>query len=407
MKTKVAIIGTSGIPANYGGFETMVHQLVDHMDPSWNLSVYCSSKNYKKNKRMKKWKGARLFYLPLDANGVSSILYDILSMIHAIFYADYLLVLGVSGGIFLPFLKLFTNKKIIVNIDGLEWKRQKWGKMAQKFLKFSERLAVRYSHADITDNEAIKSYTAEEYQTLSNLIEYGADHAKNEDIPRKEVKSSPIFKKYPELLSDGYAFKVARIEPENNIAEILLAFSIYQERKLVVVGNWAHSKYGLDIREKYEPYKNIYLIDPIYNQKELNILRSNCFLYIHGHSAGGTNPSLIEAMHLQLPIVAFDVTFNRKTTEEVAFYFSTAQDLIQLLKETSYKEYIANSHTMKRIADHRYTWNIIANKLELLLLSVGMNQEKKSVFPRFSHLSAARLQEFGISHLKSSKLFYE
>ena len=108
---KIAIIGTAGVPAKYGGFETLVHHLVPNMSKNYSVSVYCSSKYYKKQNRPVYWKGARLYYIPLNANGSSSIIYDILSMIHAIFYADVLLILGVSGGIFIPFIRLFTNKK--------------------------------------------------------------------------------------------------------------------------------------------------------------------------------------------------------------------------------------------------------------------------------------------------------
>ena len=102
------------------------------------------------------------------------------------FYADILIVLGVSGGLIFPFVRLFTNKKIIVNIDGLEWRRNKWNKWVKKFLRFSEKLAVRFSHADITDNAVIKKYTALVYKSLSHEIAYGADHAKKQyDYIRK------------------------------------------------------------------------------------------------------------------------------------------------------------------------------------------------------------------------------
>ena len=153
---KVAIIGTAGVPSRYGGFETLAHQLVLQLNQEFKLSVYCSGKIYKKHERKKHWNNARLFFLPLNANGAQSILYDFLSIIHALFYADALIVLGVSGGLLIPFVKLFTNKKIIVNIDGLEWRRAKWNKYIKMFLKFSEIVAVKYSDADITDNASFK-----------------------------------------------------------------------------------------------------------------------------------------------------------------------------------------------------------------------------------------------------------
>ena len=139
---RVAIIGTAGVPGRYGGFETLAHQLVTHLNDQCQLTVYCSKKVYPKHERPNTWQGARLVYLPFDANGVQSIIYDIVSIIHALFYADALIVLGVSGGICLPFIKRLTSKKIIVNIDGLEWRRPKWKKWVRQYLKWSERLAV-------------------------------------------------------------------------------------------------------------------------------------------------------------------------------------------------------------------------------------------------------------------------
>ena len=108
---KVAIIGTAGVPGKYGGFETLDHHLVHQLNQEFKLSVYCSSKFYKKEERVQEWNGARLFYLPLNANGAQSIPYDILSILHALFYADTLIILGVSGGIIIPLIKLLTNKQ--------------------------------------------------------------------------------------------------------------------------------------------------------------------------------------------------------------------------------------------------------------------------------------------------------
>ena len=124
-KTKVAIIGTAGVPARYGGFETLAHHLVDELHSDYDLTVYCSSSYYHRDERMKEFNGAKLKYVPLNANGLQSIFYDIYSILHALRYADKLLILGVSGCILLPFIKMFTKKKIIVNIDGMEWRRQK------------------------------------------------------------------------------------------------------------------------------------------------------------------------------------------------------------------------------------------------------------------------------------------
>ncbi len=397
---KVAIIGTAGVPARYGGFETLVHHLVNQLSLEFDLYVYCSNKYYPKAERKKYWKGARLFHLPLNANGASSILYDILSILHALFYADTLLVLGVSGGIILPLVKLFTSKKIIINIDGLEWRRQKWSKPIQKFLKISEFLAVKFSDADITDNIAIKKYTAINYKTLSHLIEYGADHVMSTQPTNEDLE------KY-DFLKRPYAFKVCRIEPENNVHVILEAFHKHSEMPIVVVGNWSASPYGEALFLDYSNSQNIVLLDPIYDQRELDLLRGNCQLYIHGHSAGGTNPSLVEAMYLGLPIFAYDVSYNRATTENIAVFFKDAVHLKSLLQQYTYKQRLVLGEQLKLIAMRRYTWEVIAQKYASLIYMFDYQYRKTSVWSKLSEVSYSKLISLGLAHQKHSQMFYE
>ncbi len=354
-KTKLGIIGTVGVPAKYGGFETLAHQLVLNLRNRFDLTVYSSSKSYSKEERVSHWEGAKIVYVPLKANGAQSIIYDIISMIHALIFCDVLLVLGVSGCIFLPVVKLFPWKKVVVNVDGLEWRRAKWSGWAKQFLIFSEKMAIRYADEIITDNAAIQKYVVDYYDINARLIEYGADHVSKVDV------ESSFIQKYPFLNSD-YAFKVCRIEPENNIHMVLEAFARYQKLPLVLVGNWDHSEYGKELRKMYRQYKNLYLLDPIYDPTTLNMLRSNCSLYVHGHSAGGTNPSLVEAMYLELPILAYGVIYNRITTEHRALYFSNVEEIISMLEKLPQLQLDVVAFNMKWTADHRYTWSVIAGK---------------------------------------------
>lgn len=397
---KIAIIGTAGIPARYGGFETLVHHLVQEWKGKHQTTVYCSKNYYKAHERPKTWNGASLVYLPFNANGAQSIIYDIVSMLHAIFYADVLLILGVSGGIAIPFIKLFTNKKIIVNIDGLEWRREKWGKWIKRFLKISEYLAVKFSDADITDNAALKRYTAINYKTLSYMVAYGADHVK----PRPPIDTD--LTKHPFLKND-YAFKVCRIEPENNVHVILESFAMIPNKTLVVVGNWSNSPYGLALQEQYKTSKNLILLNPIYEQGELDLLRSNCSLYIHGHSAGGTNPSLVEAMYLGLPIIAFDVIYNRSTMKDKGLYFQNSEDLRIKINSISNEDLDELSSEMSLLANEFYTWEVIANKYDILIKSLFFNYRKTKVKSSISKLSANSLYKLNLSHLKDCVKFYQ
>lgn len=399
MKTKVAIIGTVGLPAKYGGFETLTAHLVEELADQYDFTVYCSSKKYTKEERIKSWKGAKLKYLPLDANGIQSIPYDTWSILHALFRSDVLLVLGVAGAWLLPFVRLFTRKKIIISIDGIEWKRDKWSLPAKLYLWWAEKLAVKFSHIDISDNESIQDYTSLRYKTISRVIEYGADHTKVNLIPTSEN-----IKKYP-FLSEEYAVKVCRIEPENNVHTILKVFSHLPDRQLVVVGNWKNSPYGINMKQQFSGFENIHLLDPIYDQEMIDLIRGNASVYIHGHSAGGTNPSLVEAMFLGLPIISNGVSYNRTTTEHQAFYFANEEDLKNILNEITKEDLQNCAKQMKKIAERRYTWKKIAKKYSQLIEETFTINKKTNVYPVISKLDKKILEKYNLEHLKNIQLF--
>jgi glycosyltransferase involved in cell wall biosynthesis len=350
---KIAIIGTVGIPAKYGGFETLTEYLTKNLADKYNMTVFCSAKSYDKNPDS--YNGAKLKYINLHANGVQSIPYDIISIFSSLKFSDTLLILGISGCIVLPFVRLFSKKRIIINIDGLEWKREKWGKGAKWFLKLSEKLAVQHADVVVSDNKVIQKYVFSEYGIKSELIAYGADHV------IKELLSNKIKNEYP-FLNDKYAFKVCRIEPENNVHLILDAFSEYMELNIVMIGNWKNSEYGRGLKEKYSSFQNIFLLDPIYDQYILNQIRSNCFVYMHGHSAGGTNPSLVEAMYLGLPIFSFDVEYNKETTQHKAKYFNDKDELLLLLSNIDNEELVKVGSDMQNVAKENYTWEKISQQ---------------------------------------------
>lgn len=349
---KVAVIGTAGIPANYGGFETLVQNLAEfHSSNPQNveLLVYCTTKNHLK--RPTRYLNTELRYLPISANGIWSIPYDIFSLMKAwMNRSDTLLILGVSGAIALPVVKLFSKARIITNIDGVEWRREKWRGLARWFLRISERFAVKHSDIVIADNDAIADYVRETYGASPTVIAYGGDHAllacaaSEHDIP----------------LPENYAFAVCRIEPENNIHVILEAFSAKSDFPLVIVGNWSNSIYGRELKSRFDNIPHLFLLNPIYDAGTLKHLRSHARSFVHGHSAGGTNPSLVEAMHFGRNILMFDCSFNRCTTENNGTFFKDVPSLrqsIDALKTTSDDE---TGLRLKEVAERRYTWSKIA-----------------------------------------------
>lgn len=375
MKTKpssaepsVAIIGTVGVPAAYGGFETLADELLQYAQQkgvAYQFSVYCSGQ---KPAGITDYCGAQRRFIPIPANGISSIFYDIFSCLHAWWRGDKkLLILGVSGAPVLPFLRLFSRIKIVTNVDGVEWKREKWNRFAGLYLRIAEWLAVTFSHDVIADNEGIKDYLKETYGRNSSVITYGGDHAL-----RGVATSLPV------SVPETYAMSLCRIEPENNVSTILESFVHSTELPLVFVGNWDASPYGRELWQAYSDCDNITLLKPIYDENLLYTLRHKACLYIHGHSAGGTNPSLVEMMHFGIPVIAFDCIYNRHTTINRALYFTSQKQLRDLVDnvlsedDKSDGQYAAKlGAEMASVAETAYVWSEIGERyLDLLEIDV-------------------------------------
>jgi glycosyltransferase involved in cell wall biosynthesis len=352
MKKKIAIIGTNGIPANYGGFETLVEYLAEYLSDDFNITVYCSSK-FQDNK-LNSYKGVELRYINLNANGWQSVFFDFFSLLCSYKKFDKVLILGCSGSIFQPFFRSY-KQKFIMNLGGLDWRRSKWNYLTRKYLKLSEKLAIKYSGKIISDNQGIKEYIYDEYGVDSSVIAYGGDQVFKVKPTQKD------FNKYS-FLEKRYAFTVARIQPDNNIEMLCNSFGESSLFPLVIIGNWHNSLYGQEIKKTYDSKPNLILLDAIYDQRELNLIRSNCFIYLHGHSAGGTNPALVEAMSLGLPIFAFDNNFNKYTTDNQATYFSSCQNLQDNLLNISIEALKKNASDMNSIAKSKYSWKEVSKK---------------------------------------------
>lgn len=343
----VAVVGIVGIPGAYGGFETLVEQLVSGSEGSF--TVYCSAFAF--SVRPRSFRRARLRYIWIKANGSISVIYDLVCCIHALLSGHRkLLLLGVSGVFCLPVLKkFFPGAQFVVNVDGIEWKREKWGWLARRFLRYSERVAANHADTVIADNDAIFNHILSSYGRACEVIPYGGDHA----VSAREDSTTHDF-----LQADSesnYALSLCRIEPENNVEMILQAFSRI-ERKLVFIGNWQGSNFGKRLFEQYSDAPGLTLLNPIYDVDRLFKFRSRCALYVHGHSAGGTNPSLVEMMHFAKPIIAFDCEFNRSTLENLGEYFSTELDLAIKVDQGCW---VKDQEKILEVAVRRYTWHEI------------------------------------------------
>lgn len=346
----IHIIGTVGLPANYGGWETMVDNIVKDLGEQYSMTVYCSSLHYRD--KIKKYYNSNLIYIPMNANGWQSIFYDLASLIIAIFKrADVILILGVSGCIFLPLIKFIYPGLIITNIDGLEWKRGKWGFFAKQFLHISEYLGVKNSNIVIGDNMEIVRYVKRTYNKNAEFIAFGGSIREGIDLDYDKTL----------VLPEKFALNISRIEPENNI-EMIIEACIIAKYPVFIFGKWNANEYSRCLYQKYSTNEFCKLMPHINSQKILNCFRSRARLYLHGHSVGGTNPSLVEAMSWGVPIFAYDVIYNRETTFNEAYYFNSTLQLSSLITEADNLPLEEVSLKMKLFHDNNYNWSEISKR---------------------------------------------
>lgn len=359
---RIALIGTDGLPARYGGFETCVAQLAPRLaERGHKVTVFGSSRG--RSTRAVDGQGLFHRYLFLRANGWASVPYDLLSFLACYRHSDAIVVMGVSAGIFMPIMRRLADRcRIVLNVDGLEAQRNKWKGPKRAFLRLSEALAIRHAHVVISDNQGIADIISCKYGCTTEVIPYGNDHVQaiEKNMAREMVRKS--FKLEPQ----GYLLTIARVEPENQIAEMIEAFLESGLPKYVVVGNFRSTALGRQLLKKYRQEKRLLCIDTLFDPEALAALRKCCQLYLHGHSVGGTNPSLIEMLPYQCSILAYDCVFNRHTLQSEGGYFSNGADLAQCLRHMQLQLW-----TPSQKITECYQWERIVENYERLCL--GMN----------------------------------
>ena len=322
---KIGIIGTRGIPNHYGGFEQFAEYLATYLaKQDCEVYVYNSSDHPFQEKL---FKGVHIVHCsdPEKKMGtIGQFIYDLNCILDTRKRElDIILQLGYTSSSIWSFL--FPKKPLIItNMDGLEWKRSKYTFFVRKFLRYAESLAVKHSHFLVSDSNGIKKYIDDKYNKDSKYIAYGSEIVSSID--------ESILKKY-KLQKEKYHMLLARIEPENNIETILDGVVISGlKTSFLVIGDYTKNSFGKRLKEKYKNYNHIIFLGSIYNGDELNCLRHFCNLYFHGHSVGGTNPSLLEAMGSGNLIIAHNNIFNKAVLKENAYYFFTSEDVSFYLK---------------------------------------------------------------------------
>jgi glycosyltransferase involved in cell wall biosynthesis len=363
---RVAILGTRGVPNHYGGFEQFAEFFSVYLaQKGHEVFVYNSHNHPYQEKKFKEVNIIHQYDPEYKIGTAGQFIYDLNCILDSRKRKfDIILQLGYTSSSVWCFL-MPKQSLIITNMDGLEWKRTKYSKIVQKVLLFAEKLAVKSSDYLVSDSLGIQKYIKEKYGKESTYIAYGANTFNN---PNEQLLKDYHVEKYL------FNMIIARLEPENNIETILDGVALSKDTTpMLVIGNH-NTKFGHYLKNKFQEYKNIRFIGAVYNLEHLDNLRYFSNLYFHGHSVGGTNPSLLEAMASNAFIVAHDNNFNKAILKENAYYFSTAQDVQKLLlqlKKSDNLQLIQNNFTA--IAEE-FNWDKINGQyLQLFQQAISEN----------------------------------
>lgn len=357
---KIAIIGTRGIPNHYGGFEQFAEYLsLGLVKKGHEVWVYNSHLHpYQENS----WNGVNIVHCKdfEDKIGTAGQFFYDLNCILDTRKKEFDIILQLGYTSSSVWGSLLPKKPVVItNMDGLEWMRSKFSKKVQYFLKKAEKWAINTSDHLVADSVGIQQHLKTNFNVVSTYIPYGA-HVFNS--PNKEVLTDY------KLEENNYSMLVARMEPENNIETILDGVDKSDNKNPFLVIGKTENEFGKYLKNKFKNNKSIQFIGGIYDIEILNNLRHFAGLYFHGHSVGGTNPSLLEAMSSNALIVANDNIFNKSILENDAFYFSDANDVSNLLNgvtENKRTEFIQNN--ILKI-NTLYTWDKIINDYEQLFV---------------------------------------
>ena len=371
----VFIVGSRGYHANYGGWETFVSKLVDHYNDKntiFHISMITDDKNLKEYKI-----GNNIIINPIFVKSTSSakmFFYSIKAFKYYLKYIEknnfhgcYIYVLGLKLFNYLS-LKRRKIKKLNVNVfvnpDGLEWMRSKWSYPIKKFFLLSEKLMLNNCDLIVCDGLGIENYIHKKYPNLKDKTVYIAYGYEKFELNKSNYGS--VLRQY-NLEPNNYFLMVGRCVPENNYEFVIKEFMESNiPMKLVIVSNISSTNYYTDILSKTNcnSDKRIVFIDGIYDGEKLAIIRKNAYAYIHGHSVGGTNPSLIEAMSLTDLNILYDVCFNHDIGLDTCLYFKESGSLCNLLNNKKMLDKAKKdlSRKVKKRVKDNFTWDIIVNK---------------------------------------------
>ena len=356
---KVALMGTRGVPAQYGGFETAVEEIGRRLaDRGYEVTVYCRNPG----QRQTEYLGMQLVNAPAIRHRMAETLsHTTVSVAHTILRRrpDAVLLLNAGNAPLLPALR-GARIPTAIHLDGLESRRAKWRGMGARYYQWAERSSIRHGQIVIADSQAIADHVERTFGRRCVVIAYGA----------------PVIQPAPDRLTElglqpgEYHLVVARFEPENHVLEAVSSYrASTQARPLVVVGSAPYSQWYIDaVSQAANGDPRIHLVGAIYDQELLDQLYAHAMTYIHGHSVGGTNPSLLRAMGAGTAVLAFDVEFNREVTAGRAMFWSSPDELVTLLNRLDEPGMAAELADLRQASRDRiqtaYQWDFVTDAYE-------------------------------------------
>lgn len=363
IKRQIIVMGIRGVPAQHGGFETFAEYLCPYMiQHGWSAIVYCQEDGrgpYYESE----WNGVKRIHIPINNSGaLGTVIFDLKSVIHSLRHDGVFLTLGYNTAIFNILHRVFSKKNVI-NMDGIEWRRQKWGTVAKCWFWLNERMGCWFGNHLVADHPRIEDHLATRVnRNKITMIPYGGLEVSSAD--------KTILNEY-DLVKDKYAIVIARPEPENSILEIVSGFSKKpRNNKLVVLGNYdSENAYHRAVLAAGSD--EVVFLGAIYDVEKVSALRFFSRAYVHGHQVGGTNPSLVESIGAGSAIVAHDNPFNRWVAQDGALYFSDEKQASVIFDDIFNDDQMINDlkESTRRNFIENFQWSSILSQYETLLAS--------------------------------------
>lgn len=345
----IAIIGSHGIYANYGGWDELVRNLAERRRSDLNYLIF-NSAAYPPQKSAPE--GVTVRQLKFKADGYQGLFYDFWSIWVSRRKADTMLLLGAQGMPLAVFLRLFHRFRIVTNAGGFEWERPKFGYFLKKYLKWCFNLSLRHADVVILDNEHYRNFLPSRIRADVRVQPYGGEIDESLEVTDEMVK------KYP-FLGKPYFLSVSRPLADNQLDELCRSFA-GSGKTLVLISNFSSTPYGIAVMKRFSGISNLILINGLYVKPELDLIRRKCTAYIHTHTLCGTAPSLVEMVMARVPILSVDNPQNRFTLDNQGFYYNTFDEVQQLTDaRPDLSQYIPSTELCSR-----YPWDIVVKAYE-------------------------------------------